>query len=216
MGCKAHRVPDSDSALLDASSSAWTNVPMTAIDLFPAPLPMVEAASPFLARSAGHGTLRRIELAAAHNGRCLAISLRWGCGRHAEIVDLDQFVDAVAVLFPMSRTAIAMTMGSAEGPVNGWLWRANRQRPYEIMGTGYAAVRRLDDEAAGDLTASARHDGSSWHVVFRRGLSGKEGQVSFLPGQDLKIALAAWDGGNAERSGRKSISGDFTDFSLEA
>lgn len=204
----------SDGEFLVPQSAVWSGATWSSFDMFPAPLSMAEAASPFVARSTDHGSIRCIEAAALHNGRTLAIALRWDAEAHTEISDLDKFVDGVSVLFPLARTATVMTMGSPDAPVNGWLWRANRVAPIEVIGEGFASVRRLPTDESGDLAVAAHHDGTKWQVVFRRSLSSQDGRRRFLAGQSRRIAFAAWNGGNSERSGRKSISGDFVDFNL--
>lgn len=214
MSLSVHRSTASDGEFLVLQSTVWSSAKWSSFDMFPAPLAMVDSASPFVARSTDHGSVRRIEVAALHNGRSLAIALRWVAKANTEVGDLDQFVDGVAVLFPLARTSTAMTMGSPDAPVNGWLWRANRPRPIEVIGEGFASVRRLAADESGDLAVAAHHDGTQWQVVFRCALSSPDGRRGFVAGQSRRIAFAAWDGGNAERSGRKSISGDFVDFNL--
>ena len=41
-----------------------------------------------------------------------------------------------------------------------------------------------------------------------------DGRLRLEPGGSTKIAFAVWSGGNAERSGRKSFSGEFVDFEI--
>jgi DMSO reductase family type II enzyme heme b subunit len=212
---KAKRVKADDDALLAADAAAWASAEHVGLEMFPAPLAMVEEASPFLARSLGHGVVRHVAAAAVHNGASLAIRLAWASARNAEIRDLDRFVDGVAVMFPLAEGATAFTMGSERAPVNAWLWRADRTAPWAVIGEGFASVRRLRADQEGDLTAVGRHEDGRWTVVFRRSLSGPDGQVKLTPGRTTKIAFAAWDGANAERSGRKSVSGEFVDLELE-
>lgn len=211
---KAFKTSASDDTLLDPTASFWRGVELQRFDMYPAPLAMVETSSRFLARSTGHGSILRIGAAAAHNGRKLAIWLSWQSQKHDAIKDLDQFVDGVAVMWPLSRRASAFTMGAKGAPVNAWMWRANRVEPFGVFAEGFASVRRQASDEIGDLAVAAQHVDGRWTVVFRRELGGAEGQVKLLPGQSSRIAFAAWDGGNAERSGRKSFSGEFADFEL--
>ncbi|WP_374590521.1 ethylbenzene dehydrogenase-related protein [Aquabacterium sp.] len=211
---QAIRIKASNDALLDPASSAWAAVKFTAFDMMPTPLAMVESASPFLAISTDHGAIKHLDVAFIHNGSSLAVALRWASARHDQIKELNQFVDGVAVMFPLARTSIAMTMGAKGAPVNAWLWRANKPAPFCVIAEGFAATRRLPADEAGDLAASAHHDGSRWTVIMRRSLQGPDGHARLVPGQSTRVAFAVWDGGNAERSGRKSFSGDFIDLEL--
>lgn len=211
---KAIRVSASDVALLDPGSEVWAGAKHESFDMYPTPLAMVEEVSPFLARSSGHGIIQRLDVSAAHNGRVLAIWVSWKSDRHAEINDLNQFVDGVAVMFSLARGANAVTMGAKGQPVNAWFWRANCATPYCVIAEGFASVRRLATDQAGDLVATARHQDGKWTVVFRRALVGPDGHVKLVVGQSSKLAFAVWNGGNAERSGRKSFSGEFVNFDL--
>ena len=40
------------------------------------------------------------------------------------MIDLDSFVDGVAVMFPTVSGASAVTMGATGKPVNAWYWKA--------------------------------------------------------------------------------------------
>ena len=211
---EAFKVTASDDALLDAASSVWKQAASARIDMIPAPLEMVEEVSAFLARSQGHGVVKRLDAAALHNSRTLALRLSWQSERNAEIRDLNQFVDGAAVLFPLAPGANAVTMGAAGEPVNGWFWRANRDLPHEVVAEGFGAVRRLAKGDGGGLAARATHGEGRWTVIFRRPMAGVHGQAPFTAGRKTGIAFAVWNGANAERSGRKSFSGDFVDFSV--
>lgn len=211
---KALRVNAGDDALLNPDSAAWSDARPQSFDMYPTPLVMVEEVSPFLARSTDHGAIEQLDVAAVHNGNALAVRVSWKSDRHAEIKDLNQFVDGVALMFPLASGAAAVTMGAKGQPVNAWFWRANVGAPYCVIAEGFASVRRLPSDAAGDLAASAHHDGARWTVIFRRSLVEAAGHVKLATGRSTKIAFAAWDGGHAERSGRKSYSGEFVDFEL--
>lgn len=210
---KAKRVTASDPALLDPHASIWTTAEGTGFSMIPTPLAMVEEWSPFLALSEGHGAVGRLQADAIHNGKSMAIRLRWKSTQHDGLTDLDSFVDAVAVLFPVGKGAVAMTMGSDGNPVNAWYWKAGAKDPYEVVAEGFRSVRRLKDPAS-DLTVAAQYANGEWNVVFRRAFAAGQGLAQLSPGASSKIAFAAWNGGNSERSGRKSFSGEFVDFQI--
>lgn len=211
---KAKRIEGSNDALLDLDSAVWSGAENTAFEMFPTPLAMVQEVSPFLAMSQDHGVIKRLEAAALHNGSMLAVRLKWVAQKHDKVVDLDSFVDGVGVLFPVGRGAPAMTMGAKGKPVNAWYWKANAKEPMEVVAEGFATVRRMKDKAGSDLQAVAQHRSGEWNVILRRSLTAGNGLVKFQPGGSSKIAFSVWNGGNAERSGRKSFSGDFVDFEI--
>lgn len=211
---KANKVTAGDEALLDLNASVWSTTETTGFDMVATPLAMVEELSPFLARSDGHGAIKRLSVAAIHNDRMLAIRLAWRCGKHDTLVDLNTFVDGVAVLFPLTKNAIATTMGAKGDPVNAWYWKANAEHPREVMAEGFRSVVRLSDKTVSDLRTAARYADGEWNVIFRRSLKAGKELVHLTSGGATRVAFAAWSGGNAERSGRKSYSGEFVDLKL--
>ena len=66
------------------------------------------------------------------------------------------------------------------------------------------------------MTANALHASGRWHVTLSRAVGAADGRVGFAPGGETRMAFAVWDGGNRERSGRKSFSGDFVPVPIEA
>lgn len=185
----------------------------------PTPLngnPAIKRISPFIEKSTDHGVITSLDAAAVHNGEALAFRLSWQSGKHDQIADLDQFVDGVAVMFPLTAGASAFTMGAPGDPVNAWYWKANLERDaYDVVAEGYGtSARRCDHERT--IACSAAHDGTRWHVVLTRALDGGEARARFAPGRQTRVAFALWDGGNRERAGRKSFSGDFVPAELDA
>jgi DMSO reductase family type II enzyme heme b subunit len=214
---KAYRIPASNTELLDPSSAKWKTVPVETVTLAPTPIAaLVGEVSPFLAiDSTDHGKIDRVDVGIAHNGEALAIRLSWKCEKHDAIKDLDQFVDGTAVLFPLSAAANAVTMGAKGAPVNAWYWKANHPRdPYDVIAEGFGSSERRSPKVGGSQSAADYADGA-WTVVLCRPLSAGRGHVRFIPGKPSRIAMAVWDGGNLERSGRKSFSGEFVTLDIE-
>jgi DMSO reductase family type II enzyme heme b subunit len=176
---------------------------------------MVQHLSPFMALSENHGRIDRLRFRLAHNGKTVNVWLSWADpSRDDRIADLDQFVDGVAVMFPMTGNAPAVTMGNAGNPVNAWLWRADRKFPYDVLAHGFGTSRRRSGKELG-LQAASHYEDGNWSVVFQRQLRShvpSSPQVSFKPRDVSGIAFAVWDGGNAERSAQKSFSGDWLPF----
>ncbi len=46
-------------------------------------------------------------------------------------------------------------------------------------------------------------------------MPGSDGRIDFVAGAAMAMAFAVWDGGNRERSGRKSFSGDFVRMNVD-
>jgi len=210
-----------DDTLLDPLASAWEKVPMMDIDMHATPLPLVEHLSPFMAMSNDHGKIDKLAVRVANNGKTISIQLSWKDGsRNQAIRDLDDFVDAAAVLFPLTAKADPVTMGDADNPVNSWFWKADQPRPFDVIARGFGTSIRRPAEDSG-LQTAARHRDGKWHVVFQRPLRGNllsPEHVKFVPGSpstEVKMSFAVWDGGNAERAGQKSFSGGWQTFEME-
>ena len=205
--------------LLDPNLPAWATVPSQEFPLVPTPLkgnPGIKAISPFIEKSTDHGTVTGLKVAAAHNGEHMAVHLSWASDKHDKIVDLDEFVDGVAVMFPLTPQATAITMGSVSDLVNAWYWKGNiSDTAFDVVATGYGTSSRHID-TSNPISCGASYSDGRWHVVLARELKAAADRVVFMPGEPTRMAFAVWDGGNRERSGRKSFSGDFVPVNVEA
>lgn len=206
---KVFKVSAAAAALADPFSPLWASAVTERVSMMPTPLAMVDEVSPFLAISNDHGSVEEIDVAMLHDGRTLALRLSWAKPMAAaKIDDLDRFVDAVAVIFPLAKSASAMTMGAPGQPTNAWYWKAGAARPFDVIAEGFGSSQRHDGVMSG-LNAQAAYADGRWHVVFQRLLDAGRGKARFVPGKKTGIAFAIWDGHNRERSGRKSFSGEF-------
>lgn len=211
---KAVKVKAGNDDLLKPEATFWRQVVAEKVALMPTPLAMVQELSPFLAISQKHGAAHGLQVQVVHNGEMLAVRLNWASAKTDKVVDLNGFVDGVAVMFPTSAGSSAVTMGDSGKPVNAWYWKADQKVPFEVLAEGFRSVQRQKDNAGSDLAAVASHDGKGWTVVFRRSLGARNGLVRFASKQMSGIAFAVWSGANAERSGRKAFSGDFQPLEL--
>lgn len=209
----------SSEALLDPQHAAWQQAEAREFRMIPTPLkanPMIEAISPFLAQSTDHGTLNQLSAFGLHNGEALTLRLRWAGGERQQIRDLDEFVDGVAVMFPLHAKASAVTMGGKGTPVNAWYWKANRaDAAFDVVAEGYGTSVRRDGASSAVRSQGAYAEGH-WHVTLQRPLQGPAGHAQFHAGEPTRVAFALWDGANRERAGRKSFSGDFVLAELDA
>jgi DMSO reductase family type II enzyme heme b subunit len=120
-------------------------------------------------------------------------------------------------MFPLLENANPITMGDAQQPVNVWLWKADRDEPFDVIARGYSTSQRRPASSS-RLAARAAYRDGGWNLVFQRPLDrpGSGEFARFAPGRPSKIAFAVWEGSNAERAGQKAISGAFLDLELEA
>lgn len=214
---KIQRQTASNADLADGRASIWEAVSEEEIRLAPAPLVLTQAVSPYLAMSEGHGRIERIRVRLAHNGATLSIRLTWrDSSRDDELLDLDQFTDAVAVMLQVEPGASAMMMGAPGQPVNAWYWKADEDEPFDVFAEGYAtSVRRRGSDSG--LTATGYHENDHWTVVLQRPLQSQVVPGAAIePGGRTAIAFAVWEGSNRERSGQKSVSGEFVPLDVEA
>jgi len=205
--------------LIDPMSSDWSQVEAKRFDLMPAPLGMVQDLSPLLALSKDHGKVKSIQAQVVHNGKELSLRLSWeNKTKNDAIVDLNEFTDGVAVMFPLSNGANAITMGDENNPVNAWLWKSDEKDPYDVIAHGYSTSQRRAGEALG-LSVSTMYENGRWNVVFQRRLRSNlinHKQVNFTPNKKLGLAFAVWDGGNNDRSGRKALLPMWQPLEIEA
>jgi len=208
-----------DNSFLDPHNGLWKKADSEVISLAQTPVMMVQHLSPFMAESTDHGKVSEIECRVAHNGSKLSIYLSWAdLTKSDEMKDLDQFVDGVAVMFPFTDSANPMTMGDQENPVNMWMWRADKEEPYDVIARGFGSSKRRPGKEFG-LSVSSHYENGRWYVVFQRALRAglmTPSQVGFAPNKLSGIAFAVWDGGNNDRSAQKSFSGQWEPLELDA
>jgi len=216
---KLSYIKASNETLLDPFSAAWSAPERHDVDLFQTPIEMVKHLSPFMALSRDHGKIDHLTFKIAHNEKTANIYVSWKDDtRDDSIADLNQFIDSLAVMFPMTDTANSVTMGDADNPVNMWFWRADKEQAYDVIAHGFGTSQRRDGDALG-LSVSSHHKNGRWHVVFQRSMRTNmisSRQVAFKPGGISGIAFAVWDGSNKDRSAQKSFSGNWLPFEVDA
>ena len=213
---RVRRVKATDEELLEVEGSSWARLETHRIDLVPAPVALAAGVSLHLALSQSHGKVQRLSTRMAHNGEVLSIRLSWEDPQKDDrILDLDRFVDAVGVLFPLVADTNPLTMGEETKPVNAWLWKADREKPFDVIAHGFSTSQRRPASSSG-LVARGLHRDEEWVVVFQRPLQTGSGEfIHFQPGGSAKIAFAVWEGSSAERAGQKAVSGAFIDLELD-
>jgi DMSO reductase family type II enzyme heme b subunit len=212
---RAPRITAAVEDLGSVDSGFWASAASAVVPLEPTPPALVAALSPQMASRTDHGAVRNLRFQAAHNRSHLAIRVGWQMSEAHTIDDLDQYADAVAVMFPMHRDAVAMTMGAAGRPVNAWYWRAGDPAPFDVLAEGLGTTSRRDSKLTA-LSAQSRHAEGVWVVTFVRPLVVEADAARFEPGVPTGVAFSVWDGGRAERAAQKSSSLVFSELELEA
>lgn len=213
---RVYRVNATPDQLRETGSNAWRGIAEEKIALMPSLVELTGAVSPYLARTRGHGITKDLSVRMAHDGQLMSVRLEWSNGDpRDEINDLDQFADAAAVMFPQAELASAISMGAVGAAVNVWLWRADENQPYDVIAEGYSTSQRRPGSIS-SLIASQQHTNGRSSVVLQRPLTCSEAScVSFVPGTRSRVAFAVWSGKNNERSGQKSISGEFVPLMID-
>lgn len=212
------RVKAKRAALLDPNGEAWrgtrgrrTALAATPVDMQPAEYVRVSW------EDRPYGKLPNILVSGLHNGDEIYFRLGWKDeSENGAIADINQFVDAAAVLFPVAPDAPLMGMGAKGKPVNGWFWRPDWERPKNVAAEGVGTTQRREDLA---LFSMSKHQRGRWEVVIARSLNGKNsppGTVALKAGTTSKVAFAIWQGSNQERAGIKAFSPEWQDLELEA
>lgn len=196
----AYEIPVHETSDVESLSSAdggeWSEAPAATVDLASAGAAVPEA---------DDVTVERATVQAARTDERLYLRLTWADATH----DVDEgrvraFADAVAVQLPTntsSRPPIAM--GRTSNPVNVWYWSAGN-RTQELLAGGPGSTTPFESQR---VESDAEYEEGRWNVVLSRPLDAAGSNRTTVPAErDLDVALAVWNGSNAERSGKKSVS----------
>jgi len=210
----AKRVPDV-TAMLDPGAKGWQSVDAETIELVGMPLHLQTSryvrtvwADKLI------GKVRAMSVRAAHDGEQLAFLLEWNdATKNTELGDR-QYPDAAAVVLPANGKAPALaSMGTAQSPVNAWLWRGDLAEPQNRVAHGLGTDKPADDAA---ISGGAAWSDGRWSVVLSRKLraSGKE-SAKLTAGKATNVGFSVWDGDNQERGDLHSYSRDWRELTLE-
>ncbi|OGP31088.1 MAG: hypothetical protein A2073_04415 [Deltaproteobacteria bacterium GWC2_42_11] len=173
----------------------WANAPVYEASLNTAP--------PFHPDTTSAAAVVALKVQAVQDKKNIYIKLNWqDRSNNTQIKGLNDFKDAVAVQFPISRSKTTNPfMGEKGKRVNIWRWAAGN------------VVENLFAEGFGTLTPSdtqylkgsgVYHDGS-WTVILSRSLSAPTAK-DISVGKTMPVSFAVWEGGNGERDGFKAAS----------
>ena len=147
-----------------------------------------------------------VELVVSERGGVWDVALMWRTDAPVTKLagDPTVFVDAAALLVPTTEAAQALTMGAPSDPVEGVLWRADRERPIRIVARGWGTVERHD--APPEWRIEARWQKGVWRLRYT--LAGWSALDRFR-----RLAVAVWQGARQERAGLKSVSAGWVSVS---
>jgi complex iron-sulfur molybdoenzyme family reductase subunit gamma len=211
----ARKVPDV-TAMLDPAAKGWQKVDPETIELVGMPL-HVQTSRYVRTVWADKliGKVRAMTVRAAHDGEQLAFLLEWNdATQNVEFGDR-QFPDAAAVVLPANGKAPPLSsMGNPQAPVNEWFWRADLERPENLVSHGLGTDKpNTEAEVAGKASWS---DGR-WSVVLSRRLKAAGKEITKLAsGKSTNVAFSVWEGSNQERGDLHSYSRDWRDLTLES
>ena len=167
---------------------------------------------------------------AAHDGESVAVRVRWSDPNNSpdavwadwksQVISIMQpkegdppdegpTPDQLVVQFPMQMPEGMerpfFLMGDNRRSVNIWEWRSDREEALEGEARGFGTeVFQSDGQ---DLTVDALHADGQWQVMFTRPLvTEDEGDLDFVTGEAIPMALFAWDGDNGESGTRGAVS----------
>ena len=211
------RVKAKSGDLLDPASQTWKQASASTVVLSPTPLEVQPSEYVRVSwNGRPYGTAASMRVSSLHNGDQIFFRLVWqDDSQDVKVADINQFVDAAAVLFPLVEDAPLIGMGIKGKPVNAWFWRADWEQPKNVAVEGMGSTERRDDPA---LASRARHQRGRWDVIIARPLNGKSapaGTVTLQPGTTTKVAFAIWQGANQERAGIKAFSPDWQELQIE-
>jgi DMSO reductase family type II enzyme heme b subunit len=130
------------------------------------------------------------------------VNLAWLCASPIDEIksDTDRFPDAAALLVPAQADTPLMTMGYPQHPVEGMLWRADRDAPIKIVAEGFGTVVRHAPPAGWATKGSwekgartARFEIPNWPALAAQ----------------KRLGVAIWQGADRQRAGLKSVSADW-------
>jgi DMSO reductase family type II enzyme heme b subunit len=159
-------------------------------------------------RSEARTPWAEIEVAAGRGASRLRIRVSWPCVEVARspAEGTDRFVDSAALLAPSREGAPWITMGAPGLGVEGLLWRADRDAVLEVSAEGLGSVERRPVRAGWRVEAAAWHAGQ-WTLEL-----GLDDWPALR--ERRQLALAVWQGRDAERGGLKSVSPGWLEVKL--
>lgn len=196
----------------------WQEVPVHDLPLVPVPTRTVDT-SQYVRDGVSRarvGAVDEVRVQCVLDDQRISFRLQWwDSTRDDEVNDSTDFADKAGIMFPLAEGASVMSMGSPAAPVNIWFWRADRDRPRDVLAKGMGTTDRRDPDRSG-LESFAHYGNDRWTVVLTRPRTGREPDcVELSDRRSVGVSFAVWDGDNNERGPLKSFSGEFQELLLE-
>jgi DMSO reductase family type II enzyme heme b subunit len=198
---------------LDPASEAWGREPVEIVDMIPAPLGLQP--NDYIIQSwtdRPYGEVERVDLSSVHDGDKIAVRMTWA-SKTIGTGSGEGFPDSAAIAFPVRGDPILLNMGSEDAPIHALQWKSRGNEVRSVLAEG------IGSSLPGPGVAESGKGGWStgkWTVVMSRTLNGPPEVARLAPGETTRIGIAVWNGTNEERAGIKAVSGDWTDFLIEA
>lgn len=190
-------------SLSNPTASAWNDASTATVPL---------SSAPSQAPNANETSIERANVKVAYTQQRLYVRLSWADGTEDgnvtpsqyETPRLNSYGDAVAVQLPADVSQQpGIAMGSPESKVNVWWWNGDMGRQ-ELLAAGPGSATEFERTT---VSTNATYRDGRWHVVFSRQLAVDESnRASLAVERDVPVSFAIWNGSNAERAGRKSVS----------
>jgi DMSO reductase family type II enzyme heme b subunit len=190
---------------LDPEDATWGEVVIKELKLYPQH--SVQPAS----QQTDVGT---VQVQALHDGDDLALRLVWADKAPAEKRGIGQFVDGVAVEWPLKYgTDVSLPyvgMGSTGQAVALWLWHADGSTE-TLAAEGFGS---LTTQTENQVTAKSVWKEGFWQVVIKRSLEATEDEeagghsLTLDPDEQglIPLSFAIWDGEQGQRGSLKRLS----------
>lgn len=150
-----------------------------------------------------------LKVQAVQNKENVYLRLSWqDRSNNTKIKGLNDFRDAVAVQFPISRSKTTNPfMGEKGKGVNIWRWAAG-DVVENLLAEGFGTLTLSDTQY---LKGAGVYRDGGWTVVLSRSMSAPTAKEISL-GKTIPVSFAVWEGGNGERDGFKAATIQWIDM----
>jgi len=189
---------------LNPGDPAWSNTPASVFDL-----KHLDAQDTACGYTDGYEE-RLLQVKGVHDGTHIYFRFEWDDPNESVLVnDTNKYADGIALQIPLGAEGNRNTtiqMGSQNNPVNILFWRADLERPQNIVAGGIGTVQESPDSQ--NLVQSQSWENGRWTVIIGRTMNAaSDNQVQFTSGGSYGAVFGNWEGGDFERNGHKAISG---------
>lgn len=179
-------------------------------------------------------TIETIQVRSLYNENEIAVLVEWDDPSKDDRLEINKFVDAVAIQFMPSekKGSTFFGMGNEKQAVNIWYWMADSAvdlkdssafktdypnplpvamakhhiSPVEDLNAAKPGTLTLQPNDSQDVKGRGVWANGKWHALFRRSLkTGDTNDMKFRIGGQYPIAFAVWEGAIENVNGKKAI-----------